>query len=186
MLPCSEAELVGRAQAGDPKAFDELVSLHQERVYALAYRLLGSADDAADAQQDTFVQAWRNLRRFRCEAAFSTWLHRITVNLCVSRKRRKNVPVLMEGIENSLSWSSNPNAALSVEISETAAAVRRVLDAMPPHYRALLVLRDMEERPFEEIARILGCSVDSARSRLCRARRLLREKMRPYLGGDDE
>mgnify|MGYP003768735877 CR=1 FL=1 len=80
--------LVELAKAGDVRAFEALVPLHQDRVHALAYRMLGNAEDVADVQQETFVNAWRNLRKFRRESQFSTWLHRITVNLCLSRIRR--------------------------------------------------------------------------------------------------
>ena len=181
-----EAELVALARGGDLAAFDELVSTHQERVYALAFRMLGSSEDAADVQQETFIKAFQSVGKFRGDAAFSTWLHRITVNLCSSRKRYVLPLQLVAAGESLRTWSRAHDTAVCVEESVTAAAVRKVLAAMPPHYRTLVVLRDMEERSFEEIAALLGCSVESARMRLCKARKLLREKLRPYLAGDDE
>src|SRR5450759_5384388 len=87
-LGISDTELVARAQSGDLNAFDGLINLHQDRVFALAYRMLGNSEDAADVQQETFIQAWRSLHRFRGDAALSTWLHRIAVNICLSRRRR--------------------------------------------------------------------------------------------------
>lgn len=172
--------LVELAKAGDLRAFDALVSLHQNQVHALAYRILGHDEDAADVQQETFVQAWRNLRKFRRESQFSTWLHRITVNLCLSRKRRREISC--EPLEDHLCLRSpEPSPAACLERTEDAAAVRRVIDAMPGHYRVLIVLREMEERSYDEIAEILGCSIESVRTRLHKARKLLREKMRPYI-----
>ncbi len=172
--------LVELAKAGDLRAFDALVSLHQDRVHALAYRMLGHEDDAADVQQETFVQAWKNLRKFRGNSQFSTWLHRITVNLCLSRKRRK--AIISEPLEEHLRLhSSEPGPAACLEQTETIATVRRVLDNLPVHYRVLIVLREMEERSYDEIAEVLGCSIESVRTRLHKARKLLREKMRPYI-----
>ena len=88
-MTISDHELVSRARQGDKQAFDTLVGLHQDRVFALAYRMLGSAEDAADIQQEAFVKAWRSLGKFRGDASFGTWVHRIAVNLCLARKRRK-------------------------------------------------------------------------------------------------
>lgn len=179
-------ELVALAQRGDLEAFDELVSLHQDRVFALAYRMLGNADDAGDIQQDTFVRAWRSLRKFRGNAAFPTWLHRITVNLCISQKRRRADVQMEPGWEAELTRADEPSAVACLEKAEAAVVVGKVLAALPAHYRVLVVLREMEERPFEEIAEILGCSIQSARVRASKARKLLRERMRPYLAEDVE
>ncbi|MDO8684035.1 MAG: sigma-70 family RNA polymerase sigma factor [Armatimonadota bacterium] len=94
-----DEELVSQAQAGSLAAFNELVARHQERVHALAYRILGNAEDAADIQQETFVRAWTKLGKFRQQAAFSTWLHRITVNLysgktLIAAKQKYGIPPL--------------------------------------------------------------------------------------------
>lgn len=180
-LPLSCEQLVKSAKAGDRAAFDQLVGLHQDAVYNLARGILGSREDAADVQQETFIRAWRSLHRFRGDARFSTWLHSITVNLCLSRKRRCDIEVPQDWIDESLPDRSTSSPVASVERTETIAAVRRVLSAMPAHYRVLIVLRDMEGRSYEEICQILGCSAISARVRLSKARSLLREKMRPYV-----
>ena len=176
----SSQNQVELARTGDTCAFDALVCLHQDRVFALAYRMLGNAEDAADVQQETFLQAWRNLRKFRGNSQFSTWLHRITVNLCLSRKRRKGISV--EPLEDHVFLqSTEPGPVSCLEQTETVATVRRVLNTLPGHYRVLIVLREMEERSYDEIAEILGCSIESVRTRLHKARKLLREKMRPYI-----
>lgn len=162
-------------------AFDQLVARHQSRAYALAYRIMWNGDDAADVQQETFVRAWRSLRKFRCEAEFATWLHRITVNLCLSMKRKSENSRTEPLVEDRLRYSSQPAGAVCMEATETALALRKAIGAMPNHYRAMLVLREIEGRCFEEIGRILGCSAQSARVRACKARKLLRDRMRPYL-----
>ena len=176
-MPLTDLELVSAAQAGDTAAFDELVARHQERIFALAHRILGSMDDASDVQQETFLRAWQSLRSFRRDAAFSTWLHRITVNMCMSRKRRKDL--VADAVE--LDEQRIPDQADCIGVVETAIAVRRALLEMPPGQRALIALREIEGRPFDEIAQVIGGSAASARTRMCRARKLLRDKMRPYL-----
>ena len=178
-------KLVESAKKGDVEAFDKLVFLHQDQVYARAYRILGNAEDSADVQQETFIHAWRNLRKFRQEAQFSTWLHRIAVNLCLSMRRRKGYMSQESLVEELHIQSATLNPAACHERAEALAALRRVLAGMPTHYRILLVLRDMEERSFREIAEILGCSVASARTRLCKARNMLRARMRPYIVEED-
>jgi RNA polymerase sigma-70 factor, ECF subfamily len=176
--------LVELAKDGNSIAFDQLIAQHQERVYALAYRILGNPEDAADIQQETFVRAWQHLRKFRHDASLSTWLHRIVVNLCLSMKRRKDYAVHEQWDEDIHTPGSGASAC--PERTEEVIALRRVLAAMPGHHRVLIVLRDMEGRSYDEIAGILGCSVESVRSRLCRARGILRERMRPYLEDNHE
>lgn len=185
ILHKAEADLVALAKRGDTRAFDELVAAHQERVFALAYRMLGNADDAADVQQETFVRAWHSLRRFRGESAFGTWLHRIVVNLCLSRRRRRQPVALEDYMQDSLRSAVDDAAVACVERVETAQVVRWAVADLPAHYRVLIVLRDMEERPFDEIADILGCTVASARTRSSRARNLLRERLKPYIAEDE-
>ena len=147
---------------------------HQERVSSLAYRMLGNPEDAADVQQETFVQAWRNLRKFRQDAALPTWLHRIAVNLCLSRKRRRQTKPLEPYMEDTLP-SAEPSGVACLARAETTQVVRRAIAALPAHHRALISTWEIEDRPLRrEIAQILGCSVQSARTRLTKARKLLR------------
>jgi len=181
-LAGSVGELVARAQSGDARAFDALVGAHQDRVFALAYRMMGNVEDAADIQQEAFVRAWRSLRKFRGDASFATWLHRITVNLCLGRKRRRKEESLEPSVEAELAAPAEAGAPAQLEILERAIAVRKAIAGLPAHYRVLIVLRDMEDRPFDEIASILGCSVQSARTRESKARKMLRERLEPYLG----
>jgi RNA polymerase sigma-70 factor (ECF subfamily) len=166
------------AKNGDIEAFDELIARHQEHVFRLAYRMLSSYEDAADVQQETFIRAWQSLKQFRQDSTFSTWLHRITLNLCISRKRIK---IIEEPFFDEEVHSTSASPVVCLERNETAAQVRRILAGIPSHHRALIVLRDIEERPFDEIAQILGCSIESARMRICKARQLFRERLKPFL-----
>ena len=184
LLAISDDELVLRAQAGSLSAFDELIARHQDRVFALAFRILGNAEDAADVQQETFVKVWVSIGKFRGHAAFSTWTHRITVNLCLSRKRKKDWSEKPEQLDEERHYALAQRSTSCIERLETSIVVREALAAIPTRQRTLIVLRDLEGRSFEEIAEIVGGSTDSVRTRLSRARKLLREKMRPYLEGE--
>jgi RNA polymerase sigma-70 factor (ECF subfamily) len=172
---------VTKAKAGDADAFDCLVSMHQKRVFAFAYRMLANREDAADIVQETFVRAWRSLGKFRMDAGFSTWICKIAVNLCISFRRRskpKVVPFDDELIDHSETAACDDRVA-------TAVVVRSAIASLGAHYRALIILREIEGRSFEDISEILGCSVGSARSRCCRARQMLRDKLRVCLKEED-
>ena len=175
----SDEELVSLAQAGDEDAFDELVARHQDRVFALSYRILANAEDAADIQQETFVRAWTSLKSFKRRAAFSTWLHRITVNLCLSRKRRASIDI--EPLYEEHMSASESGGVACMQRTETKAVVQAAISELPAHYRALIVLREIEGRSCDEIGLIVGRSPDSVRTGLYRARKLLRKKIGPYL-----
>lgn len=180
-----DSELVARAQKGDLRAFDELIARHQRRVYILAYRIMGNAEDASDIGQDTFVRAWKSLKRFKGNSAFGTWLHRICVNMCLTKKRRKSYSEIPVDFDDERHRSSSGGTVTCIEKKETALFVHKVLAQMPANYRTLIVLRELEDRPFEEIAEIMGCSVASVRTKLYRARNIMRDKIRPMLYGDD-
>lgn len=174
----SDVDLVSAAQDGDAAAFDQLIARHQERVFALAYHMLGNAEDAADVQQDTFVRAWTSLRSFRGNSAFSTWLHRIAVNVCLSRKRRFR-PC------SSLEQDNIPaDAAVTRDCQESlvnSVVVRDLLASIRPKHRVLLVLREIEEMSIEEIAEVTGSSVEAVRKQLWRVRKQFAERLRRRL-----
>lgn len=182
----SDSGLVSRAKAGDVPAFEELVSRHQERVFALAYHILGNAEDAADVQQETFVCAWTKLRAFRGDAAFGTWVHRITVNACISRKRRKDWNSCQAVTEEELMRTPDPGSVACQERIVNAVVVRDVLAAIPASYRTLLILREVEGMSSEEISRIVGGSVESVRKQLWRVRKLFRELLRRQFEEDEQ
>lgn len=158
--------LVVRAQAGDLKAFEELVVRHQGEVYRLARRMLRDPHDAEDAAQETFVQAWRRLDGFRGDAAFRTWLHRVTVNACLQalRSRPPTEPLPEEVV------ATGPRPEQMAEAGELVEATRAAVATLTGSQRAVWVLRELEGMSYEAIGEALGVSLPSVRSRLHRAR----------------
>lgn len=163
----ADGELVRRFAAGDPAAFEQLVSRHEKRVYNLCYRMLGSREDARDATQEAFLAALRALPSFRGDAALTTWLHRIAVNACFDVLRRQKRAPLAELAEDAEPWPPSPDHA---ESAATAVDVQRALARVPEDFRAVLVLHDVQDLPYEQIGAILGIRVGTVKSRLHRGR----------------
>ncbi len=170
----TDAELVRRHLSGDRSAFGVLVERHQRRVYNLAYRMLGRPEDAADATQDAFVTAMRKLGGFRGTSAFTTWLHRVAVNICYDalRKRAREIPV-EEHEEAPVAGA--PDMA---DTSATAIDVQRALLSVPEEFRAALILHDVQGVPYEAIAEALGAPLGTIKSRLHRGRLALARALR--------
>lgn len=178
--------LIHRAAKGDEAAFEQLLTQHEKSVYSLCLRMTGNPDDAMDVSQEVFLRVWRNLGSYQFDAAFSTWLFRIASNACIdflrAKKRRNDVSLTMEdendGEEKELSV---PDPELLPEeqllAKEQQQAVLRAMDALPPDHREILQLRVIENLPYEEIADILGVKVGTVKSRLARARNLLRKNL---------
>jgi RNA polymerase sigma-70 factor (ECF subfamily) len=164
--------LVRRFLDGDASAFATLVQRHEQRVFNLAMRILGREEDARDATQDAFLSALRKLSGFRGEAAFTTWMHRVTVNACydVLRKQARG-PVLhrvAEG-EDALPEPGPPAPDHADEVAGTT-DVARALATLPLEYRAVLVLHDVNDVSYEDVARILEVPLGTVKSRLHRGR----------------
>ncbi|MFI0420423.1 RNA polymerase sigma factor SigM [Spongiactinospora sp. 9N601] len=165
----SDAELLTSHINGDPHAFSEIVKRHRDRMWAVALRTLGDPDEAADAVQDAFVSAYRKAESFRGEAAVTTWLHRIVVNACLDRMRRKSVrPVaddeLIEAAERD---TPIPDHTGEREVSMEVTAALRVL---PTDQRAALVLVDMMGYSVEDAAQVLQVPSGTVKSRCARGR----------------
>jgi RNA polymerase sigma-70 factor (ECF subfamily) len=175
--------LLDRLRAGDPGAFEELVMTYQHRVFGVALRMLGSRSEAEDVAQEAFVRAHRGLREFRGDAALSTWLYAITSRLCLSRlgtverRFRREDPEVIERLGDA---GADPSAAL--ERDEIRAALRRAIGELDEERRLVVVLRDLEGLPYEEIARALELPLGTVRSRLHRARMDLRDKLTRFFG----
>lgn len=175
------AELLRLAREGDLDAFGEFVRLYERRVRALVGRLLDDERDVEEATQDTFVQAWRTLARFRGEAAPFTWLYRIAVNEALQRARRKQLDV--RPLEDEAAAGERVPVA-PVELPEEAAEnieARRFLAArlreLPLELRAPIVLRDVQGWSNREVAEALGLSIPAAKTRIHRARMRLRQEL---------
>ncbi|HEY1468895.1 MAG TPA: sigma-70 family RNA polymerase sigma factor, partial [Candidatus Acidoferrum sp.] len=177
----TEAEAIRRAQAGDAAAFEHLFQLHSRRVYALCLRMVGNPADAEDLAQEAFLQLFRKIATFRGESAFSTWLHRMTVNVVLMRLRKKSLPT--DSLEESLepdSENSGPKRDVGAPDLRLSGAVDRVnlersIEKLPPGYRTVFILHDVQGYEHNEIAEIMGCSVGNSKSQLHKARTRLRE-----------
>jgi RNA polymerase sigma-70 factor, ECF subfamily len=160
-----DEELVRRYLAGDSGAFTDLVRRHETRVYNLAYRMLGNADDAREASQEAFITCVRKLKGFRGESAFGTWLYRVASNACYDAlRRRKRTPVPLEEL---------PEAESGLDVAASSADVvdvQRALVRVPEEFRLVLILHDVEGMPYEEIAVAVGIPVGTVKSRLHRGR----------------
>jgi len=168
--PRPDRELLRQHVAGDPDAFSELFRRHRDRLWAVAVRTLGDQEEAADALQDAMLSAFRRAGDFRGEAAVTTWLHRIVVNACLDRlRRRASRPVSLTGDDAVLDALAGPSAG-----SDNTAAVRMdvtaALEVLPPAQRAALVLVDMLGFTVDDAAAVLGISPGTVKSRCARSR----------------
>jgi RNA polymerase sigma-70 factor, ECF subfamily len=177
----TEAEAIRRAQAGDAAAFEHLYQLHGRRVYALCLRMVSNPADAEDLMQESFLQLFRKIATFRGESAFSTWLHRMTVNVVLMRLRKKSLPT--DSLEETMdpdAENAGPKRDVGAPDLRLSGAVDRVnlnrsIEKLPPGYRTVFVLHDIQGYEHNEIADIMGCSVGNSKSQLHKARTRLRE-----------
>ncbi|MFC6577630.1 MULTISPECIES: RNA polymerase sigma factor SigM [Planomonospora] len=165
----SDADLLTRHIAGDPHAFSEIVKRHRDRMWAVALRTLGDPDEAADAVQDAFVSAYRKADSFRGEAAVTTWLHRIVVNACLDRMRRKSVRPVADDelIEAAERETPVPDQTAEREVSMEVSSALKLL---PADQRAALVLVDMMGYSVEDAAQVLQVPSGTVKSRCARGR----------------
>ncbi|MCB1016400.1 MAG: RNA polymerase sigma factor [Acidimicrobiales bacterium] len=182
------AVLVASAQAGDRGAFDELVRRTTPGTFTLARRLCGDPDDAADVVQDTYLRAYRSLRRFRGDAAFTTWLHRITANCATDHLERRNRHRHEDLDDHPAPVDERPETdpVARTGNDELRSELVAALDHLPAKLRAVVVLRDVYDLPHGAIAAELGISETAAKVRLHRARRRLREVLYPLPGEAQE
>jgi RNA polymerase sigma-70 factor, ECF subfamily len=177
----AEGEAIRLAQAGDAAAFEFLYELHSRRVYALCLRMVSNPCDAEDLMQEAFLQLFRKIATFRGESAFSTWLHRMTVNVVLMRLRKKALPVAsLEETTEPDEDGGGPRKDLGAPDLRLSGAVDRVnlersIDRLPPGYRTVFVLHDVQGYEHNEIAGIMGCSVGNSKSQLHKARTRLRD-----------
>jgi RNA polymerase sigma-70 factor, ECF subfamily len=184
--PEPDGALVRRFLDGDRSAFGTLVERHETRVYNLCLRILGNRDDARDAAQETFVTALRKLAQFRGDAAFTTWLHRVTINTCYDElRKRKRRPMLHVVPEDDPDRPREPGPPVLDHADEVAGTLdaAAALAAVPEDFRIALVLADVQDVPYEEIGRILDVPVGTVKSRVHRGRIAL---ARALAGGPGE
>ncbi len=172
-------ELARAAAGGDESAFEALVGLHEKKVYNLALRMCGSPEDARDVAQEAFLSAWRGLPRFRGEAGFSTWLYRLTQNAAIDHLRRTRRQQGERSLEDEIlgldAADPTPSPQEQTEGAELRRAVLASLEQLSEEHRQVLVLREVQEMRYEEIAGELGLDLGTVKSRISRARSALRK-----------
>lgn len=174
----SDDDLIAAASTGDEAAFNRLVRRHADRAHALAASFLGSRNDADDVVQDAFYRAWRMLPRWRAgEASFSTWLHRVVVNLCIDRQRRAKLRRWLPFADVEEPASDDVRSDQRLEADQELGAVMEDLQALPDRQRAALLLSADSEKSNAEIGIVLGVSEKAVESLLVRGRRTLRAKL---------
>jgi len=189
-----EAELVSELQAGSETAFDWLVTHYHAPVYNLILSMLGDTSDAADGSQEVFLKAFRGIRKFRQGSSLKTWLYRIAIREALNHKRwfkrhlQKNVSIDAEPEEGHASIEIEDLSATPFEqlaSREIQIAVQSALQEVPDVFRTAVILRDLEDLSYEEVAEVLECSVGTVKSRILRGRRALRQVLEPLLGDQE-
>jgi RNA polymerase sigma-70 factor (ECF subfamily) len=182
-----ESEAIRLAQQGNAEAFERIYRLHSRRVYALCLRMVGNTTEAEDLTQEAFLQLFRKIHTFRGESAFSTWLHRLAVNVVLMRLRKKSLP------ETSLEETTEPDEESGGPRKEVGGLdllltgsidrvnLERAIDQLPPGYRSVFVLHDIQGYEHNEIAEIMGCSIGNSKSQLHKARMRLRDLLQETL-----
>lgn len=184
----SDHQLVKRTLRGDNQAFEELVHTYQNKVYTLAYRYMGNEDDAYDMSQEAFIKAFRSLRSYKGDASFGTWIYRITTNVCLDELRHRKRRVVPLSLDEPL--ATKDGSELERDVADSSLAVDKIyeqkefsqhiqllLDEMKPEHKSVIVLRDMMDLSYEEIAVVLECSIGTVKSRISRARNILQKKL---------
>jgi len=180
----TEEELVRRAQSGDEQAFMALVQRYQAAIFRLAVALLRHREDAEDATQDVFVHAFRRLKTLQDARAFPFWLRKLAVRICLRYRRRRAVeqefvePLSNES-ESEILFRTDIDPEVELERAELRALVRRVVAELPEPFQIVVLLYHMDGLSYDEIAQVLGIPIGTVRSRLARAREMLREKLAP-------
>jgi RNA polymerase sigma-70 factor (ECF subfamily) len=186
----SDHVLLERCRAGDEEAFDDLVRRHQQRAFNVAFQVLRDREDAAEVAQDAFVRIYRNVENFRGDCEFTTWLHQIVVNLARNkhrwwkrRGRQSSVsldrPVEIADGEVPMQVPASGDAPdVETVKAEFVELLSRRMEELPRKLREVLVLRNVEDLSYEQIAVVLDCSIGTVKSRIARAREALRERMR--------
>jgi RNA polymerase sigma-70 factor, ECF subfamily len=179
----SEAEAIEGAKQGDAEAFRVLYDRHKRRVYSLCLRMTANTAEAEDLAQEAFLQLYRKIGTFRGESAFSTWLHRLAVNVVLMHLRKKSLPVTSLEEATQSTEEDSPKKDFGAEDISLAGSLdrlqlQRAVDDLPPGYRTIFVLHDVEGYEHNEIANLVGCSVGNSKSQLHKARLKLRDLLK--------
>ena len=178
-MPANDELLLKRAQKGDTAAMEELIQIHEKKIYNIAYRFMGNEADAYDMAQESLIKIYRKLYSFKQESSFSSWAYRICVNTCMDglRKRKKAPLSLEHSLEQGVSFEdttipSPEDHALSIEKAED---IQKAIDVLSEDHKAVIILRDINGFSYEEISEYLDISVGTVKSRINRGRQRLKE-----------
>lgn len=176
-----EADAIRLAQQGDAQAFERLYRLHSRRVYALCLRMVGNTAEAEDLAQEAFLQLFRKIHTFRGESAFSTWLHRLAVNVVLMKLRKKSLPeTSLDEVTEPDEEGGGPRKDIGAPDPSLVGSIDRVnleraIEQLPPGYKQVFVLHDVQGYEHNEIAEIMDCSIGNSKSQLHKARMRLRD-----------
>lgn len=179
----TEAEAIERAKNGDAYAFELLYAMHKRRVYSLCLRMVGNTAEAEDLAQEAFLQLFRKIATFRGESAFSTWLHRLSVNVVLMHLRKKGLNEVSLDEMMEPQQEDGPKKDIGARDNVLAGSIDRVnlercIESLPPGYRIIFVLHDIEGYEHNEIAEMMGCSIGNSKSQLHKARMKLRDLLK--------
>jgi RNA polymerase sigma-70 factor (ECF subfamily) len=185
----SELDLVRRCQTGDTEAFDELVTRYRTRVFGMIYNMIHSEQDAWDLAQDSFVKAWKSIKRFRGQSSFYTWIYRIVMNVTIDWARKKQIKAGGAEFNDAIQSTEIDPASKTVpkadplpyetmERGEVRARIDRAIAQLSPEHRAVILMKEIDEMQYHEIAETLGCSIGTVMSRLFYARKKLQNLLR--------
>ncbi len=182
-MPSTDEELVARSMGGDLDSFNQLVLRWERPIYALAYRVIGREEDARDVAQETFLRAFRALKGFKGQAKFSSWLYRITLNLCrdwMRRERRTPVSQAPEGVDIiEMAGEATPSESIEDLVSrhELGRAVGKAMALLPEEQRTAIILKEYHGLTFQEIADLLDCPLSTVKTRLYQGLSVLRKHL---------
>ncbi len=179
----NEAEAIDKAKQGNAEAFQALYDRHKRRVYSLCLRMTANTAEAEDLTQEAFLQLYRKIATFRGESAFSTWLHRLSVNVVLMHLRKKSLPVVSLEETTQPGEEDTPKKDFGAEDVALAGSIdrlqlQRAVESLPPGYRTIFVLHDVQGYEHNEIAKIVGCSIGNSKSQLHKARMKLRDLLK--------
>jgi len=190
-VDAADAGVLARAQAGDHQAFAQLYSLHKRRIYSLCLRMVGNVAEAEDLTQEAFLQLHRKIATFRGDSAFSTWLHRLAINVVLMQLRKKGLSLISLDEAMDPAPDEGPSRSFGApDITLTGAidrlALERAVADLPAGYRLIFILHDVEGFEHNEIASMLDCSIGNSKSQLHKARLKLREALRAQKTGEEQ
>ncbi len=179
----TEAEAIQRAKTGDAASFEALYALHKRRVYSLCLRMVSNTAEAEDLSQEAFLQLFRKIGTFRGESAFSTWLHRLAVNVVLMHLRKKGLSEVSLDEMMEPQQEDGPKKDIGARDNVLAGSIDRVnlercIESLPPGYRIIFVLHDIEGYEHNEIAEMMACSIGNSKSQLHKARMKLRDLLK--------